>query len=156
MNRWMGKREDRFRPWDVADGDWISFCEKSGCIATQSRGSRHPHLSCLQGAKGQLDQQRVIRPMRCRSTRSHGKSIRPRPMRRMTPSHWSLTLHDNTSASERLDSCRGPGMMVHNLQHSLLMERRPLTQLPWLLFSVSMWGLGIALSALIIEKLYFQ
>ena len=98
----------------------------------------------------------IIRPMRCRSTRSYGKSIRPRPMRRMTPSHWSLTLHDNTSASERLNSCRGPGMMVHNLQHSLLMERRPLTQLPWLLFSVSMWGLGIALSALIIEKLYFQ
>ena len=45
-------------------------------------------------------------------------------------------------------------MKLVNVQHPSLTEDRPLARLLWLLFCVSIWVLGIALSALIIEKLY--
>jgi hypothetical protein len=44
-------------------------------------------------------------------------------------------------------------MKARNVQHSLLTGDRLLTQILWLLFCVSIWVLGIALSALIIENL---
>ena len=47
-------------------------------------------------------------------------------------------------------------MKMHNVQHPLLTEDRPLTQVLWLLFCISIWVLGIALSVLIIENLYFR
>ena len=47
-------------------------------------------------------------------------------------------------------------MKARNVQHPFLTEDRPLTRLLWLLFCVSIWVLGIALSALIIENLYFR
>jgi len=46
-------------------------------------------------------------------------------------------------------------MKVSKFHHPLLAEDRPLTRLLWLLFCVSLWALGIALSALVIQKLYF-
>jgi hypothetical protein len=47
-------------------------------------------------------------------------------------------------------------MNVRNVQHPFLTEDRPRTRLLWLLFCVSIWALGIALSVLIIENLYFR
>jgi hypothetical protein len=47
-------------------------------------------------------------------------------------------------------------MKMSNVQHPFLTEDRPLTRLLWLLFCVSIWALGIALSVLIIENPYFR
>jgi len=47
-------------------------------------------------------------------------------------------------------------MKVHTVQHAFLTGDRPLTRLLWLLFCVSIWGLGFALALLIIENLYFR
>ncbi len=46
-------------------------------------------------------------------------------------------------------------MKVNNVQHAVVTVDRPLTRLQWLLFCGSLWALGIALSVLIIENLYF-
>jgi hypothetical protein len=46
-------------------------------------------------------------------------------------------------------------MKLCNVQHPILTEDHPLTRLLWLLFCVSIWALGFALSVLIIENLYF-
>jgi hypothetical protein len=47
-------------------------------------------------------------------------------------------------------------MKPSNIHHPFLTGDRPRALLLWLLFCVSMWGLGIAVSVLLIEKLYYH
>ena len=47
-------------------------------------------------------------------------------------------------------------MKVSTIQHPALTEDRPLARLLWLLFCGSIWLMGVALSVLIIERLYYH
>ena len=47
-------------------------------------------------------------------------------------------------------------MKLSDVHHPLPREDRPFALLLWLLFCISVWVLGFALSVLIIEKLYFR
>ena len=47
-------------------------------------------------------------------------------------------------------------MKLSNVHHPFLSGDRPRAPLLWLLFCISVWGLGIAVSVLLIEKLYFR
>jgi hypothetical protein len=47
-------------------------------------------------------------------------------------------------------------MKLSNIHHPFLAEDRRRALVLWLLFCASMWGLGIAVTVLLIEKLYFR
>jgi hypothetical protein len=47
-------------------------------------------------------------------------------------------------------------MKLSSVHHPSLTEVRPRALLVWLLFCVTIWGLGIAVSVLLIEKLYLR
>ena len=47
-------------------------------------------------------------------------------------------------------------MKAINIEHPALTEDRPLARLLWLLFCGFIWLLGVALSVLTIERLYYR
>ena len=47
-------------------------------------------------------------------------------------------------------------MKLRNVQHPILTEDHPLAPFLWLSFCVLIWALGIVLTVVIIESLYFR
>jgi len=136
MNRWTEKREDRFQPWDMADGNAISSQERTGYSPSKSRGPFRYRPTVVRRLGARSSPQILTAAGLLLGSRKHAGSIgrsgslrtpRQRPIRKERP-----------------------------VQRPLLMENRPLAPALWLVLCVSIWAFGFAVCVLIIQNLYFR